>query len=331
MKFLFCGLGSIGKRHIANLSLLPGNHTLSAFRSGFSKDDAFVAKYQIKTLHDYKEALKERPDAVFVTNPSSFHVDTALRAVDENCHLFIEKPLSSSLDGVDELIERVNRRQRTAMVGCNFRFNKGIRLIREMIQQNRIGRILSIRAQYGNYLPYWHPWDDYRNMYFAKERLGGGVVLDLIHEIDYIYWMLGSPKEIFAYSGKLSNLEIETEDFAEILLRYDDGKVASIHLDCIQRQAERNCRIVGEKGIITWDYFENEVRFFSEGMDNWQTVPLGAADPNDMYLEEMKHFISCLEGKEKPLVPLIEGKNALKIALAVKESSRNGKVVVWAS
>lgn len=327
MKFLFCGLGSIGRRHVENINTLSDKIELIAYRSGSSMDDEFEKKYGIKTFNIYEKALENNPNVVFFTNPTFLHIEMAIKAVKKNCHLFIEKPISNNIDRIDELIELVHEKQSIAMVGCCLRFHKGIRLIKKMVEQNKIGKIISIRAQYGNYLPNWHPWEDYRKMYFAKEKMGGGVVLDLIHEMDYIFWMLGMPQEIFSYSAKLSNLEIETEDFAEILLKYKDGKVANIHLDCIQRAPVRNCKIIGENGTILWDYYENEVKFFTEGMREWSVIRLGKYNHNDMYLEEMEHFLACLEKKEKPLITLNEAKEVLKIALAAKKSSITGKVI----
>lgn len=327
MKFLIVGCGSIGKRHISNLKALSVKEIIAQD----IREDRLLeveGKYRVKTYNDLGEALKERPDAVLVATPTSLHIPVALAAARSGSHLFIEKPLSHNLDGVDELIRIVRREKLVTLVGCNMRFHPGIRLMKELLDEKSIGEVMFTRAQAGQYLPDWHPWENHRQGYSANRSLGGGVILDGVHEIDYITWFLGEVSQVFCLSGKLSSLEIDTEDTAEILLQFRSGAIAEVHLDYIQRSYGRSCQIIGEEGTILWDFNEGQVKFYSADIRKWQVLLENPNyDINEMYIEEMKHFLQCVEGKAKSMQDINSGKRILQIALAAKESAKTGKKV----
>lgn len=271
---------------------------------------------------DLEEALAQRPDAVLVCNPTSLHVETALRAARAGSHLFIEKPLSNSLDGLDALEQLAREKRLTVLMGFNLRFHPGLVLVKKLLEERRIGRLVSIRAQVGQYLPDWHPWEDYRESYSARRQLGGGVILDLIHELDYVRWLAGPVRQVVCFCDRISGLEIETEDTAELLLRFQDGAIGNIHLDYIQRYPTRDCTLIGESGTLIWDASANQVRLYAAGSPDWQVYTLGSFDRNEMFLSEMKHFLSCLEGRENPVCDLACGVEALRLALKAQESSQ---------
>jgi predicted dehydrogenase len=192
-----------------------------------------------------------------------------------------------------------------------------------MIDAGMIGRITSARIEFGQYLPDWHPREDYRRGYSARAELGGGIILDAIHEIDYIRWMLGDIDMVACLSGKLSDLEINTEDTAAILLRFASGVLGEIHLDYVQRTYSRTCQIIGEQGTIRWDYKTGEVIRYSAKSEEWQSYPNPPEwEPNHMYREELQHFLRCFHGEEKPCLDVFEGAQVLQTALAAKESAR---------
>jgi predicted dehydrogenase len=324
MKFLVAGLGSIGQRHIKNLSGLRSCDIL-AYRVRKRTLDGLVEKYNVKTYVDLEEALDQKPDSILVTNPTSHHIPVAISSARRGCHLFIEKPLSDQLDGTDELERLVGKKNLVCLIGCNFRFHPGLGLVKKLLDDQEIGKVISARIQAGEYLPDWHPEEDYREGYSARKDLGGGVILTLIHELDYAYWFFGKPAKVFCFADKLSKLDIDVEDTAEILMKYPDGNVIEIHLDYIQRTPSRSCQIIGEKGTILWDYHKNLVELFTAKSGMWKSFP-GESDfeRNQMFVDEMRHFLSCIEGKEKSLISLRDGKEVLKIALAVKESAKTG-------
>lgn len=327
MKFLIAGLGSIGQRHLQNLRSLSAGEII-AYRVRKQGPGELEKQYSITSYSDLDKALNQKPDAVLVTNPTSLHIPIALAAARKGCHLFIEKPLSHSLEGVNELLHIVREKKLVVLIGCNMRFHPALRLIRTFLEEGRIGRIVGARLEVGEYLPDWHPGEDYRQGYSARSELGGGVILTLIHELDYACWFFGQAKGLFCLAGKKSGLEIDVEDIAEILLHFEKDILAEVHLDYIQRAPSRSCQIIGEEGTILWDQRHKRVEVFTAAEGKWQYFPEAPAfGRNQMYLEEMKHFLACIKGKEKPVTSLEEGIKVLEIALAAKESSQTRSFV----
>jgi predicted dehydrogenase len=214
------------------------------------------------------------------------------------------------------------------MVGYNFRFYKPMLTIEKALQQQKIGRVLSVRAEAGQYLPDWRPARDYRQTVSARRNLGGGVLLELSHEFDYLVWLLGDVETVWAHADRLSDLDVDVEDIAEVILQFRSGAVGSLHLDMVQRTATRTCRIIGTEGTITWDWDTHRVRMYSAVMDNWTDLrPAERIDPNDMYLAELKHFFDCVAGRATPVVDGEAGRRVLQIALAARRSSKEKRAV----
>jgi predicted dehydrogenase len=321
-RFLVVGCGSIGQRHIKNLIALGADHVI-AFDSRSARREEVAANLEVVTVDALEAAWAMRPEVCVIAAPSSLHIPLAWEAARRGCHLFIEKPLSHTWDGVQDLLDCVQEHGLTTLVGCNLRFHPGLRVVRKFLTDRTIGRIIAARVEVGQYLPDWHPEEDYRQGYSARRELGGGIILDAIHEIDYSRWLLGEVTSAVCMADKLSQLEIDTEDTAALLLRFASGAVGEIHLDYIQRSYSRTCQIIGEEGTIHWDYAAGQVRHYSaqskswevhSNPDNWQ--------PNQMYLDEMRHFLACLAGEEQPELNVNEAAKVLRIALAAKESSQ---------
>jgi predicted dehydrogenase len=326
MKSLVIGCGSIGERHISNLQSLSAGeilvHDVDSERLALIRE-----KYQVRTYVDFDEALKQHIDAFIICVPPSLHIRFALSGAEHGAHLFIEKPLSHTLDGVDSLLNQTRAKGLVVFVGYNLRFHPGLKLVKQFLDEDRIGKVLSATVDVGQYLPDWHPWHDYRQMYTAKKEAGGGIILDASHELDYIRWLLGEVKEVFCFAGKLSSLEVETEDTAEIILKFENGALAGVHLDFVQRAYSRSCKLIGEKGTIVWDYPRKKVSIFHAASSHWEEIRT-EADPNDMYVEEMKHFVNCAKGEETPMVNGAGAKRVLQIALAARKSSQSRRIVL---
>lgn len=338
MKVLIAGLGSIGQRHLRNLRKLNSKIEIIAYRSvGLNliiSDDMSAQPckdlgkfYDIETFTNYESALEQRPDAVFITCPTSLHIPMALEAAKHNCHLFIEKPLSDSMDGIDELVATVEEKRLVAQVGYQLRFHPALRLIRQLLSERKLGQVLSVHCQFGEYLPNTHPYEDYRQGYAGRKDLGGGVLLCLSHELDYTQWLFGMPRRLFALGGKLGGLEIDVEDTASILMEHTtEGKAipVHIHLDFVQRPPSRKCSVIGHWGKILWDYYANRVE------TDWKTFTFNY-QRNRAFSDEIRHFINCLKGKDKPIVDIKEGLKSLRIALAAKRSIESGTVEVFSN
>jgi predicted dehydrogenase len=330
LKILVIGCGSAGERHIKNLRSLALAEIIACDQSQ-ERLEHMKDKYEIRAFRNHDEAFSnEAIDAVLVCTPTSGHIVPALAAIQQGCHVFIEKPLSHTLEGVDNLIREASRKSLILMIGFNLRFHPNLEEIRKLLNREAIGKPIGARAHFGSHFLYrlpYHSGRDYREDYAAK-KIGGGVILDAAtHQIDYMSWLLGEVREVFCYSGRLSSLNLEAEDIAEILLRFETGAIASLHVDFIQQPYETKCEIVGEKGTIAWDFTTNTVNLFSETDNKWQTFPESNFDYNETYVREMIHFMRCIQGKEQPPVNGIMGKRILEIALAAKKSSQTGKVV----
>jgi len=326
MKFLIAGLGSIGRRHLQNLIVL-GEPDIILFRTGHSTlSDEGLEGFPIETNFD--TALSYTPDAVIISNPTSLHLDIAIPAVKAGCDIFLEKPVSNSLDRIDKLNTAVKSSKVQVLVGYQFRYHPGMKLIRRLIEKEAIGRLLYIHAHWGEYLPGWHPWEDYRGSYSARSDLGGGVVLTLSHPIDYMRWLMGEITEVWAITCRSGELDIQVEDLAEIGFRFDNGALGSLHLDYIQRPNTHRLEIIGTKGTIQWDYNKGETRLFQINKDDWVTYSNPEKfERNHMFLSQMGHFLEVVKRRAKPLCTLEDGVKVVQIALAIHSSQTQKKVI----
>jgi predicted dehydrogenase len=328
MKILVAGLGSIGRRHLRNLVAL-GERDIMLYRthqSTLPEDE--LAPYPVCT--SLSKALQQRPDAVVVSNPTALHLEVAIPAAHAGCHIFIEKPISHSLDGVDALETMVEIAGVQVLVGYQFRFHPGLQVINHLLKAGAIGEPASVRVHWGEYLPGWHPWEDYRQGYAARADLGGGVIRTLCHPFDYLRWLFGEVDSVFAFTGKHTHLDLDVEDTAEIVLQFANGLTGSVHLDYLQRPTEHTLRIVGAEGSICWSNADGAVRCYRVGEgDAWQVTPApDGFERNAMFLSQMEHFLAVVRGEQKPVCSLQDGLQALRIILAIQHSADTGKLAV---
>jgi predicted dehydrogenase len=323
MRFLIAGLGSIGRRHLKNLLTL-GQRDIMLYRSKLSTmPDQELDGFPMEV--DLQNALAAKPDAVIISNPTALHLDVAIPAARMGCSLFLEKPISNNMDKIPELEKAIISGGGKVFVGFQFRFHPGLQKIRNLLEKNEIGRVIYVRCQWSEYLPGWHPWEDYRKGYSARSDLGGGVVLSLCHPIDYLHWLLGEIDQVNAFTDKLSDLEVEVEDTAEIMLRFVSGAVGSLHLDFIQQPAQHFLEITGAEGLIKWNNLDGAVHLFHNSTRQWEVFSLEEGfDRNELYLDEMRHFIKVIEGNTQPLCSLQDGIFVQRMAEIIYKSSKKG-------
>ena len=317
MRVLVSGSGSIGRRHMRNLRGL-GVGNIAACDPNPERLAPMVSELQVQAFVSFDHALEKfQPDIVFVCTPPVFHVTQARQSLTASADVFIEKPLSHSMDGVRQLRAEIRGTGRIVQVGYNLRFHPAIRKLKQIANENVIGRILFARLEVAQYLPDWRPWQDYRQSYTARRDLGGGIILDGSHELDYLLWLLGEPDGVLCMAGTVSRLEVDVEDSATILLHFPSGVHADVHLDFLQRVPSRSCKLVGELGTAVW---ENTTP---------QTVTLLLADSepqswefdfdaNDMYVAEVKDFLACIQEQRQPVVDVEQAARVLEWALAAK-------------
>jgi predicted dehydrogenase len=342
MKILFAGLGSIGQRHLRNIRLLLGQSVeLLAYRvrrasplltENFDVDSSssVEAAYAIRSFDDLDRALVERPSVAFVCNPTGRHLSVALAAARAGCQLFIEKPLADRIDDVDELIACVESNGSVALVGYQMRFHPALQRLRVLLDRGAVGRLVSARAEIGEFLPSAHPHEDYRESYAGRADLGGGVVLSQSHELDYIRWLFGMPRRVFSTGGRLSDLEIDVEDTAHSVLEcIVDHRPVAIHLsqDFVRRPTVRVCDVIGDSGTIHVDLRAPRLEVFNAGGCLVECQSFKGFSRNDLFVSELRHFFACLDGTETPAVSLRDAAESLRLALAIKKSIATGEAV----
>ncbi|KJR42236.1 oxidoreductase domain-containing protein, partial [Candidatus Magnetoovum chiemensis] len=252
IKFCLVGRGSIGSRHVKNLKSLSYNNIIAYSETiDTTKDEQYENKYGIKTLNNLDDVRKENPDAFIIANPTAMHIKYIQLAIEMGSHVFVEKPLSNTLDGVDGLIETIRNKNLVFFIANNFRFHPAFIKIKELIENCSLGDIYFATIMAGQYLPDWHPMEDYRQSYSARKNLGGGAVLTLEHEIDYAYWFFGKFKSIKSYVKKISSLDIDVEDLASIIIETQKHQLIEIHLDYLQRPPKRSIQIATPYSILT--------------------------------------------------------------------------------
>jgi len=318
---LVAGVGSSGARHVRNLLDL-GHRDILLYRTGLG---TLANDFDLPVVDCLEAGLERRPLAVIVANPTANHVPTAIRAAQAGAHLLIEKPLSDSLDGVDELRRVVAERRLVALVGYHLRFHLGLRAIRGWILAGRIGNAVSALARWGEYLPDWHPWEDYRTSYAAVPSLGGGVIHTLSHPIDYLAWLLGPVAGVNAMAGTRCELGVECEDVAHVTLRMRSGAIASIILDYARSPRAHTLEIVGSRGLIEWDMNSGVASLCSRkaGAPVERVAGPSIDDRNALFIEEIRHFLACISLVEEPVCTLDDGFAALRVAIAAHDSARD--------
>ena len=328
-RILVCGAGSVGERHIQNLMAL-GHTDIALYRRSGRPLRTISADLPVFTDLDQALALY-KPTVAFITNPTALHIPTALRTAEAACHLFIEKPLSDSLDDIDVLQAVLYRHRRVAMTGYMMRFHPLLQQAKSWLDSGELGEPLYARASWGEHVPDWHPWEDYRDGYAVRDDLGGGPALTLSHEIDLLAWMLGSPTESVSLASLASPLEAGCEQAVDILMRFEHGATASVHLDFWQRPPHRSWELVCSRARLVFRYLEGTLTRWDATVGNRPPrdgpteprrtdlkVPDGY-DRNDMFVAELRYFFDCLRLDRTPQPGLEEAAEIVRLACDARQ------------
>lgn len=326
---LVVGSGSIARRHIANLrQLLPRAEVACVSASGRSIPLGETAATICLTSFD--EALAWQPELAVVASPAPLHLDHAVALLETGIAVLIEKPLSDSLSRYGALATRLEPWRDRIEVAYNLRFLSSCRRLRMLLHEHVVGRLHSVHIDLGQYLPDWRPGSDYRRNVSANRSLGGGVLLELSHEFDYLTHLFGRFDRVFCVIGQSGLLEIDVEDRADILLTRADGLVAQLHMDFLQRKATRRCKVIGEHGNLLWDLVANsitlETSFREEVLFSEPDV-----DRNAMYLELLSGFIDLAQGRAAPRITYDDGLAVLAMVDAMRQSAKTGLPVQLSS
>ncbi len=331
------GAGSIGKRHALNL--LSIGKEVSIFDVDREKVYQLATKEGFSIVEELTSQTMQQFGVVFVCTPSHLHLESTKLALEAGCSVFIEKPIAIRVTPELEEIGRLAKdKGNSVLVGCNLRFHDAIKELKRMIGSGELGKVYSAHVYFGQFLPSWRTVD-YRQTYSAKADLGGGMLLEGIHEFDYLCWLFGEVEEVYASTSKSSDLEIDAEDLAEVILKFKNGIIGHIHIDCLQKTKRRGYEVVGEKKTIIWESIGNSpekavikiLGLPAELIDRKELI----IDPNSMYVEEIRYFLNSIDhhqGRErdekaKTMNDITQAVSVLRVVEAAKLSAKLKKAI----
>jgi predicted dehydrogenase len=319
-KYLIVSLGSIGRRHLRNLRTLCPKAQIGVLRLtplGAGEGLPEGADVQFATID---EALAFAPAAAIIASPASSHLEVALPLVRAGIPLLIEKPLATTCMGLGELLDAAAGIP--VMVAYNLRFLPSLAEVRRLVHRGAIGEVFAVRAEVGQYLPDWRPAARYQDTVSARQALGGGALLELSHEFDYLYWMFGLPARVTASGGHYSAMEIDVEDLVSVNLEYEaPRRLVHVHLDLLQRATTRGCKFIGSEGTLRWDGIADTLECFVPAAREWRQVETQpCSDRNEMYVAELAHFLDCAASGQMPLVDLRAAYDVMAIVDAARAS-----------
>lgn len=313
-KILFVGMGSIGCRHLQNIKKSLPSAEIAALRSqksAINNEYSELINYEFYNLEDAKEF---NPDIVFITNPTSLHIETALEFINQVSAMFIEKPVSDSVEKVQKLIDQ--NENVIVHVACPLRYHPALKFIKKYLENSP--KIYNIKIVSGSYLPDWRPGQDYKDTYCARKELGGGVSLDLIHEIDYMRWIFGDIDGGYFGSSKISELELETEDISYGIWKLKNDILCEMHLDYFRKVPERYMEIVTKESVIWVDLINSSI-----SIDNGKKTEKFDFDfdRNDMYIDEINYFLNCVNNGKESFNDLSFALKTLKYAVYMRDNA----------
>ena len=312
LSILIAGCGSIGKRHVRVLNSLGVLDIRACDPLPKQRQSLLTESPGVKMYESYEAGLAGRPDTVLICTPPALHIPMAVQAIQAGCHVLLEKPLSDSLQGIDDLVSRAEAARKKVMVALCFRYHEGLLKAKRYLDANYIGRLVSVRALMGEYLPEVRP--DYRQLFSAT----AGGAFDLTHEIDLAVWFTGQPvSRVQALHGNYSDIGIGAPDIAEILIDFEDRCLASIHLDFFQRPRRRQTELIGTEGTIIvefahWDHCT--ISLYNAANHSWQQEEL-ATDRDDMFRAEDREFLQAV-AKNRPIAATIaEARKSVEVVV----------------
>jgi len=316
------GLGSIGRRHLRLIRELRPDLEITLVRSG--KGQSWPEeKLAHSSVSSIPEAIQSGIQAAIISSPSPFHTQQSLQLAQAGVHQLIEKPLSHETKGLVELEESLLQHNVKVLIGYVLRHDPAARCFKKELDQGRVGTLLHVKIECGSYLPDWRHEQDYRQTASAKRELGGGVLLELSHELDYVRWFFGTVSNVQALLINSGSLDIEVEDCAELTLENEAGLPVQVHLDFHRRHPIRTCKIQGTEGELCWDAISQEISFKSIGGEFESRSFLIARDK--LFSMQLCHFLDCLEEGCPPVVSFEDGVAAVRLVEAARNSHKTGQ------
>lgn len=324
-RVLVIGTGSIARRHMNNAKqVFDGATVVCVSASGRSVSAGETAADELHM--SLPPALAIRPDFAVIASPAPLHVAQASQLLSAGIPVLIEKPLSSSIEEFERHRAVLEANRDRLDVGYNLRLLESAQCFARLLADGQVGRLHRVSIEVGQYLPDWRPGSDYRRNVSARRSLGGGVLLELSHEIDYLGWLFGRFESAYCIASNSGALEVDVEDRVDAILGRKDGLVATLHMDFLQRTTTRTCKVVGEAGNLVWNLATNSVQLSAAG----QHELLFSApdyDRNDMYCAELVRFARVAAGELRPLVGLEAALQTLQLVDTLRRSASSGRVI----
>ena len=324
-RLLIVGLGSIGKRHLRLARELLPHADIRVLRH---QEYVSIPEQANGCFSSLEQAINFAPQIAVIASPATLHMSSAQPLARAGVHLLVEKPLSGSLDGIPLLLEYCRQHRTVLMIGYNLRFLPSLHRFRALLNENVIGRVLSVRCEIGQHLPSWRPDADYRQGVSARRELGGGALLELSHELDYLRWIFGEVDWVKATLSRQSSLALDVEDTAHLTLGFapaDDGHqlIGTVNMDFVRHDTTRLCTTIGENGSLRWNGLTGVVEQFETGAKDWRELFRHQHQRDDSYLAEWTHFLDCIRDQKRPLITGRDGLKVLQIIDAARQSSES--------
>jgi len=327
-KILIIGYGSIGSRHLNLLRMQIPDADIRIYRH---KNYDFIPEGADGVFYDFSQAINFKPHFAIISNPSIYHIPISIELAKNNINMIIEKPLSNNLDRINELKTLVSTNNIKVLLGYNLRFYDSLIKFRSLLNDGYIGKIYSVDCCSYSYLPNWRPNINYRDSVSAQSNLGGGVLLELSHEIDYLRWIFGNFNCVQSHVATLSNLDLDVEDSVNALINArninGDEIFITLNINFISPQNRRYCSVTGSKGTIIWDGLNNTINYYPLKNEKYINLYDVKFNHNESYVKELQHFLECLDQNKKPLISIEDGIQVLKIIEALKKSSIEKKAI----
>jgi predicted dehydrogenase len=324
---LIVGLGSIGKRHLKALKKLRPNCRVTVVsRTSKHTQNKFV-DFCAKSIDEaiFKNPINQKISCALICTPATEHLDNAIQLCENGIHVLIEKPISNDRESptdlfkLDRLIRIIKDKKTKTLIGYVLRHDPAAKKFKKLIDKDAIGEVFHVYSKCSSYLPSWRPDQDYRKSVSANKALGGGVLLELSHEIDYLMWFFGEPESVYAELGASDILNLDVEDSADLILKSKKGVLISLHLDFLNKQTERSVEAFGSGGQIKWDLVKQSVSLQAEEVFEFTHYE----DYNYNYEQQLLHFFKCIEEESAAVAPIEDAIKTLKVVELSKQSNKN--------
>lgn len=316
----------MGRRYLRLLAAVFPEHEVGVWRQSRADVPPEWDESAAGIMFHLDEVLDFAPDAAIIASPASSHIETGRVLASAGVHLLVEKPISDTRAGVEDLLRACLEGGLTLMVGYQLRYAPVLKAVRALLDEDVVGRVLHVRAEVGQHLADWRPGKDHLGSVSALRSRGGGALLELSHELDYLRWLFGEVKDVLAVVRRLGDVTVDTEDCADLLLDLASGVVANVHLDMLQRPPVRTGKVVGADGTLTFDLVAGEVRAH-DAHNGWRLIDVPEGERDSMHTHMIADFFTAVRDGSPPPVTGEDGLRALEIVEAARQSARAGSRV----